>query len=74
MAQVVQQTRRQPAQRLENKEALARTLDDLLEQYLYLVHQYQTLQQDLCHALSNVRLILPRIVDAFSAYSNLRAT
>ena len=54
MAQVIQQIQQQTSPTSESKGVLARTLENLLERYLHLLHQYQTLQQDLCHRLSRV--------------------
>lgn len=38
----------------EDQEALVQTLDHLLERYLQLLHQHQTLQRDLAEQLSSV--------------------
>lgn len=40
---------------LKSKETLNRSLDDLLERYLNLLDQYQSLQQGLARHLSSVR-------------------
>ena len=42
---------------VEGKEALVRSLDDLLERYLQLLDQYRTLQQSLARLFSRVRII-----------------
>ena len=45
----------QPSSRgSESKNFLTRSLNDLLERYLYLLDQYQSLQQDLSSDLSKV--------------------
>lgn len=43
-----------PIKQVEGKEALVRSLDDLLERYLHLLDQYGTLQQSLARLLSRV--------------------
>lgn len=45
-----------PIKQVESKETLVRCLDDLLERYLHLLDQYQTLQQSLARLLSKVRI------------------
>lgn len=45
-----------PTKQVESKETLVRCLDDLLERYLHLLDQYQTLQQSLARLLSKVRI------------------
>lgn len=60
MADVLQQSSVQPSKHIESKEALrvVRSLDDLLERYLHLLDQYQSLQQSLARLLSEVRIDL----------------
>ena len=45
----------QPNKPTESKELLDRFLDDLLERYLHLLNQYQSLQQSLAQLLARVR-------------------
>ncbi len=58
MAQSAQPSPLQLSHIPEGKECLARTLDDLLERYLHLLHRYQALHQDLCRDLSAVCISL----------------
>jgi hypothetical protein len=59
MAEVLQPTAPpQASNRLESKQVLQRWLDDLLERYINLLDQYQTLQQELKENLSNGYLSL----------------
>lgn len=46
------------SKQVERKETLVRSLDDLLERYLHLLNQYQTLQQSLAQHFSRVRIDL----------------
>ena len=46
----------EPSKHMESKETLVRSLDDLLERYLHLLDQYQTLRQSLAQLLSRVRI------------------
>ena len=48
----------QPSEQVDSKERLGRSLDHLLERYLHLLDQYQTLQQELTQHLSQVRIHL----------------
>ncbi len=50
-----------PANQVESKETLVRSLDDLLKRYLHLLDRYQTLQQSLAQLLSKVRIDLAEI-------------
>ena len=45
-----------PIKQVEGKEALTRSLDDLLERYLHFLDQYGTLQQSLARLLSRVSI------------------
>lgn len=54
MAQVAQHLLQQVNHMSDGTELLSRTLDDLLEHYLHLLHRYQALQQDLYLNLSKV--------------------
>ncbi len=56
MAQVAQQLLDGSSRVSESKAVLTCTLDDILERYLDLLHQYQSLQQNLCRDLSTVCL------------------
>ena len=47
-----------PTKQVESKETLVPSLDDLLERYLRLLDQYQTLQQSLAQLFSKVRIDL----------------
>ena len=44
----------QPSEQVDSKEKLVRSLDHLLERYLHLLDQYQTLRQELTQYLSRV--------------------
>ena len=46
-----------PSNPSDSLSSLTQTLDDLLERYLILLHQYQTLQAQLSQTLSSVRSI-----------------
>ena len=48
----------QPSEQVDSREKLVRSLDHLLERYLHLLDQYQTLQQELTQHLSRVRIHL----------------
>lgn len=54
MAEVLQSLDLQNKNRPEAKEALVRTLENLLKRYLNLVHDYQSLQSELSEHLSSV--------------------
>ena len=56
MAEIHQSKTVRPIKQVEGKEALLRSLDDLLERYLQLLDQYGTLQQSLARLLSRVRI------------------
>ena len=58
MAEVLIQSPTRPDVPSESKETLVRSLDDVLEHYLALLDQYQTLQQKLARHLSDVGLSL----------------
>lgn len=55
MAEVLLKSAVDPGDSLRVKESLMDTLDDLLERYLNLVHQYHAQQQSLTNDLSSVR-------------------
>ena len=46
----------QPSEQVDSKEKLVHSLDHLLERYLHLLDQYQTVQQELTQNLSRVRI------------------
>ena len=46
----------QPSEQVDSREKLVRSLDHLLERYLHLLDQYQTLQHELNQNLSRVRI------------------
>ena len=56
MAEVHRSTVMQPSEQMESKEKLVHSLDYLLERYLHLLDQYQTLEQELTQSLSKVRI------------------
>ena len=57
MAEVLHRsTVMQPSEQVESKEKLVHSLDYLLERYLHLLDQYQTLRQELTQSLSKVRI------------------
>ena len=59
MAEVLHRsTVAQPSEQVDSKEKLVHSLDHLLEHYLHLLDQYQTLQQDLTQHLSRVGIHL----------------
>ena len=57
MAEVLHRsTVMQPSEQVDSKEKSLHSLDHLLEHYLHLLDQYQTVQQELTQNLSRVRL------------------
>ena len=59
MAEVLHQsTVVQPSEKVDSKEILVHSLDHLLERYLQLLDQHQTLQQELTRHLSRVKIYL----------------
>ena len=59
MAEVPQSTEVHPSEQADSKETLVHSLDHLLQHYLHLLDQYQTLQHRLTQVLSKVRVVLP---------------
>lgn len=60
--------------KLESKEKLVRSLDDLLKRYLHLLDQYQTLQQSLAQLLARVWIDLAGYLDSDSICTGLSIT
>ena len=56
MAEIHQSKTVLPIKQVEGKEALVRSLDDLLERYLQSLDQYRTLQQSLARLLARVMI------------------
>lgn len=54
-----------PSKQTKSKELLDHSLDELLERYLHLLNQYQTLQQSLSQLLASVRTDGARFRDSF---------
>ena len=54
MAQVILPTTPQGNDASNSSKTLLRTLDDLLERYLKLLHEYQALQKDVAKSFSSV--------------------
>lgn len=54
MSEVLARSQEPPQQSIETINVLISALDDLLERYLELLHNYQTLQQKLSKNLSSV--------------------
>ena len=48
----------QPSEKVDSKDILVHSLDHLLERYLQLLDQYQTLQQELTQHISRVKIHL----------------
>lgn len=58
MTEVLGPTKALPGKDSSSQEQLVHSLDALLERYLHLLDQYQTLQQELTKHLSAVRALL----------------
>ena len=71
MAEVVHPS---TVEQLGSKETLVRSLDDLLERYLHLLDQYQSLQQSLAQILSKVSIDLADFLEFFSICTGLPIT